>query len=80
MRQTNREMYRQCTLERSVGTDVIRDVAYIPERLAYIGKGVELKDGGQWDGFRWIVATASSLLADGSVVQRKLHDGWNNNI
>lgn len=70
------DTYKQCSLE--YVTDGIRhmQVAYIPENLAHIGKTIELKTDGIWDGILWTVMKTSNRVAVGKEIMKKLHDSW----
>jgi hypothetical protein len=74
------ELYRQCTLERVTEKGRSIDVAYIPEKYAKIGKGIEHNNNGEWEGNVWTVTKMSNKTADGKDISRKFHKGWNNNI
>jgi len=53
--------YRQCRLERRVGTRRIEQVTHLPEEFAVVGRVLKLKDEGKWtDG--WRVLTAGELV------------------
>ena len=79
MKRTN-EMYKQCMLQSVKQDSTSTQVAYIPEKYAVVGKTVEFKTDGDWDGITWKVMSASDHVADGKKISKKFHRGWNNNI
>jgi hypothetical protein len=75
--------YKQCTLQRTkqLGEGLSTTVTFIPSKLATVGKFVELKEGNQWNSWQVIKASQIEISDDhAQKVQKKFHDGWNNNI
>ena len=75
--------YKQCTLQRTkqLGDGLSTTVTYIPSKLATVGKFVELKEGTEWSTWQVIIASTEEISDEhAKKVQKKFHDGWNNNI
>lgn len=69
--------YRQCELKREENGCKVTTVAYIPSKLAKVGRNIEINENDMWTA--WTVSTASAVEISDELakqVDQKFHDGW----
>ncbi len=76
MRQLADDLYRQVTLERVSVNGTLKEVSYIPDKYAVVGRNVEFKTDEKWDGYVWKVIAVSDTYESGKTIQRKSHNAW----
>ena len=60
---------KQCNLEKKIPTGVLRQVSWIPENFAIVGRYVKLKEGDVWeDG--WKVASVGARRSSDEAIAR----------
>lgn len=75
--------YKQCKLQKTkeLGESLCTTVTFIPSKLAIVGRFVELKEGTEWSTWQVIEVSEKEISDEhAQKVQKKFHDGWNNNI
>jgi len=69
----NSNMYKQCTLKRDENTTTTE---WIPTNLAKVGKTIEFKEGGEWEGIRWTVSSVGPTERDCKGLLERFHKTW----
>jgi hypothetical protein len=69
----NSTMYKQCTLKRTENTTTTE---WVPSNLAKVGKTIEFKTDGDWEGFNWTVTSVGAVERDCKDLLDKFHKSW----
>lgn len=69
----NSTIYKQCTLKR---VDNVTTTEWIPSNLAKVGQTIEFKDGKDWSGVNWVVASVGVTERDCTELMKKFHNSW----